>query len=113
MKLELTWPKLNASIAEMERQHEAGKRKQAEAPAEKERKAREKVDAEMPSSASNSTRRRLAPRRRPDPTECVDLFSGLLPQATVDKLSAEQIAERMRTLFVEREAREHNVTRTG
>jgi hypothetical protein len=45
-----------------------------------------------------------------DRTECVDLFSRLLPRATVEKLSAEQIAERMQSLFVEREAREYNMT---
>ena len=100
--------KADAEWAEMERQHEADKRKQAEVAAGKERKARAKAEAEAAKLREQLKEAKTKPAA--DPTECVDLFSRLLPQATVDKLSAEQIAERMRTLFVEREAREYNLT---
>jgi hypothetical protein len=99
----------DAEMAEMPRKNEADKRKQAKAITAKERKAREKVDAENAELREQPKQAKVKPVA-PDPTYCVGLGSGLLPRATVNKLSAEQIAERMRTLFVERGAREYNLT---
>jgi hypothetical protein len=97
----------DAEMAEMLRRNEADKRKKAAAA--KERKAREKVDAENAELRERPKQAKVKPVA-PGPTDCVCLCSGLLPRATVNKLSAEQIAERMRTLFVERGAREYNLT---
>ena len=104
---------LEASLrknAEAMRDFAECQRKRAEAAAAKERKAREKADAENAKLREQLDKAKAHAKAGPDPTECVDLFSSLLPQTTVDKLSAEQIADRMRKLFVERESREYNLT---
>ena len=72
-------------------------RKRAEAAAAKERKAREKADAENAKLREQLDKARAA-KAAPDPSVRVDLFSGLLSQATVDKLSPEQIAEGCNTV---------------
>ena len=83
-------------------------RKRAEAAAAKERKARAKAEAEVDKLREQLKKAKAKPA--PDSTERVDLFNSLLPQGTVDKLSADQIGERMQTLFGERERREYNLT---
>ncbi|MGC1299742.1 MAG: hypothetical protein WA869_32355 [Alloacidobacterium sp.] len=102
--------KADAEMAEIFRQHEAEKRKQAEAAAAKERKAREKADAENAKLREQLSKAKAPAKAEPDPNERVDLLSGLLSQETIDKLSPERIAERMQTLFGERERRQHNMT---
>ena len=77
----------------------------AEAATAKEHKAREKAEAE-----AAKLREQLNKAKEHANDECADLFSSLLPQDTVDKLSADQIGERMQTLFAERERREYNLT---
>jgi hypothetical protein len=99
---------LEASLrknAEAMRDFAECQRKRAEAAAAKERKAREKADAE-----NAKLREQLNKAKEHANDECADLFSSLLPHAVVDKLSAEQIAERMQGLFAERECREYNLT---
>jgi len=100
----------NARMAEMQRQLEEAQRKRAEAAAAEDRKAREKTDAENAKLREQLNKARARTTAAPDPTERVDLLSGLLAQATVDKLSPEQISEQMQTLFCERERRQHNLT---
>jgi hypothetical protein len=100
----------DAEMGEMLRKDEADKRKQAEAAADTERKARANAEAEAAKLREQLDKAKTQAKAAPDSTECVALFSRLLPLATVDKLSAEQIAGRMKSLFVEREAREYNMT---
>lgn len=97
-------------MAEMERQHEEDQRKRAEAAATKERKAREKADAEnakLREQLNKATERAKAAPNPPD--ERVDILSGLLSQTAVAKLSAEQIGEKMQTLYGARDRRQYNV----
>jgi hypothetical protein len=79
----------------------------AEDTLKQEREKRKQDEAELAKLSEQLKKARAKPAA--DPTECVDLFSGLLPQATLDKLSPEQIAERMQTLFSDRERRHNNV----
>jgi hypothetical protein len=83
------------------------RREYAEADADKARKARVKADAENAKLREQLNKAKRA-KAAPNPSAYVDLFSGLLPQAEVDKLSPEQIAERMVTLNGERERRDFN-----
>ncbi len=83
--------------------------KKAEASAAKERKAREKADAQNAKLREQLNTAKTQAKAAPDPNKRVDLLSGLLSQETIDKLSPEQIAERMETLFGERDTRQHNV----
>jgi protein-arginine kinase activator protein McsA len=102
--------KADAAMSEMLRQQEAEGRKRAEAAAEEDRKARAKAEAEATKLRERLNEAKARAKATPDPSERVDLLGGLLSQKTIDKLSAEQIGERMETLFGERETREHNVT---
>jgi hypothetical protein len=98
-------------LADMEaslRKNAEEMRKYAEADADNARKARAKTQAENAKLREQLDKARAA-KAAPDPSVYVGLFSGLLSQTDLDKLSPEQIAERMETLFNERERREHNV----
>jgi hypothetical protein len=95
----------DAEMAEMLRKNEADKRKKAEAAAAKERKARNKAEAEAAALREELAKAKAQAKTAPDANERVTMLSGLLSQETVDTLSAEQIAERMQTLFCERERR--------
>src|SRR6202162_5001474 len=86
-----------------------GRRKYAEADAAKERKAREKANAENAKLREQLEKARKA-KVAPDPSERVDLLSGLLSQETLDKLSPEQIGEKIESLYGEHETRERNTT---
>ena len=94
--------------AESMRQFEEGQRERAEAAAAKERMARDKADKENAKLREQLDKARAA-KAAPDPGERVDLLSGLLSRETLDKLSPEQIGEKMQTLFGERERRQHNI----
>jgi hypothetical protein len=100
----------DARMAEMERQLEEDQRKRAEAAVAKERKAREKADVENAKLREQLNRAKERAKNAPNPNERVDILSGLLSQAAVSELSAEQIGEKMQTLHSERDRRQHNVT---
>ena len=78
--------------------------------AKREREARDLVEAELAKLREQLSKAKARAKPTADPTERVDLLSGLLSQEAVDKLDADQIAERMATLFSERERRQHNTT---
>ena len=78
--------------------------------AKREREARDLVEAELAKVREQLSKAKARAKPTADPTERVDLLSGLLSQEAVDKLDADQIAERMATLFSERERRQHNTT---
>jgi hypothetical protein len=99
----------DARMAEMERRLEEDQRKQAEAAATKERKAREKADAENAKLREQLSRAKERVKTAPSPSERVDILSGLLSPASLAKLSAEQIGEKMQSLYGERDRRQHNV----
>jgi hypothetical protein len=98
-------------LADMEaslRKNAEEMRKYAEADAAKERKARAKTQAENAKLREQLDKAKQA-KPAPDPTVYVDLFSGLLSQAEVDKLTPEQIAGRIQALNGDRDRREHNM----
>jgi hypothetical protein len=80
----------------------------AEADAAKERKAREKAEAGNAKLREQLNKARAA-KAAPDPSERVDLLSGLLSQDTLARLSPEQIGEKMQTLYGDRDRRQHNI----
>ena len=98
------------NLEEVRRKNAEERRDEAQQEAKREREARDKADAELAKLREQLNKAKARAKAAPDPTERVDLLSGLLSQAEVDKLSAEQIGERMATLFSERDLRQHNVT---
>jgi hypothetical protein len=107
------WEELHRA-AEADRKRAKSQQRKAEAAlkreqerAQTERQAREKADAEL---AKLREQVKKAHTKRPDRTERVGLLSGLLSQDVVDMFSAEQIGERMQTLFSERNLRQYNAT---
>ena len=106
-EVEAAMSKADAEFARMERQFEEDRRKKAEAATEKERKARAKAEAETAKLREQLDEARKA-KAAPDPSVRVDLLSGLLSQETLDKLTPEQIGEKIESLYADRETREHN-----
>src|SRR3954452_2368624 len=90
------------------RKHADESRKYAEADAAKARKDRDKTKADNAKLREQLDKARQA-KTAPDPSVYVDLFSGLLSQAEVDKLSPEQIGEKIRALDEDRGRRQHNM----
>ena len=108
------WEELHRA-AEADRKRAKSQQRKAEAAlkreqerAQTERQAREKADAEL--AKLREQLKEGTHKEHPIRTERVDLLSGLLSQDAVDKLSAEEIGERMQTLFSERDLRQHNAT---
>jgi hypothetical protein len=99
-----------AKIAEACHQAEEMRRRHAEVDAARDRKAREKADAENAKLREQLDKAKEEAKTSRGPNERVDLLSGLLSQERLDKLSPEQISERMETLFGERERRQYNLT---
>ena len=99
---------LDRDLAEMLRKNAEERRDEAKQEAKTQREARDRADAELAKLREELKKARA--KKAPDRTERVDLLSGLLSQEAVDKLDADQIAERMATLCSERDLRQHNAT---
>jgi hypothetical protein len=101
--------------AEADRKWAERRQKKAEAAlkreqkkAQTEREAREKADAEL--AKLREQMKKDHAKAASGRSERVDVLSGLLSQDVVDMFSAEQIGERMQTLFSERNLRQCNAT---
>jgi hypothetical protein len=101
---------LNRDLEEVLRKNAEERRDEAQQEAKLEREARDKADAEVAKLREQLSKAKARAKAAPDPTERVDLLSALLSQESVNKLSAEQIGEKMKTLFSERDVRQYNVT---
>ena len=74
---------------------------------ERERKAREKAEAEVEKFTEQLNRTKAEPT---GPTQTVDLLSGLLPSRILDALTVEQVTGKIATLEGEKHVRKSNET---
>jgi hypothetical protein len=74
---------------------------------ERERKAREKAEAEIEKLRERLNRAKVQPT---GPTQTVDLLSGLLPSRILDALTVEQVTGKIATLEGEKHVRKSNET---